>query len=67
MSACLLIGVNQMYYARFKRVIKKVDDLEHGDVFLLFKTNGSAQKIHPRGKSDLNCVKDELSHFVFKT
>ena len=29
-QACLLIGVNQMYDTPFKRVIKKVDDVEHG-------------------------------------
>ena len=34
-QASLLIGVNQMYYTRFKRVIKKIDDVEHGDVLVL--------------------------------
>ena len=59
----LLIGVKQMYYTRFMRIIKKVDDLECGDVFVPYKMNGSAQKIHPGGKSILTSVKDNLSCF----
>jgi len=66
-QACLLIGVNQMYYTRFKRIIKKVDNTEFRDVFVPYKPNGSAWKIHPGGKSILNGVKDYLSHFVFET
>jgi uncharacterized membrane protein len=37
-QAYLLIGVNQMYYTRFKRIIKKVDNIEHGDVFVPYNT-----------------------------
>jgi len=66
-QASLLIGVNQMYYTRFKRVIKKIDDVEHRDVFVPYKTNGLARKVHPGGKSFLNGVKEDLSHFVFET
>jgi hypothetical protein len=66
-QACLLIGVNQMYYTRFKRIIKKVDNTEFRDVFVPYKPNGSAWKIHPGGKSILNGVKEDLSYFVFET
>ena len=66
-QACLLIGVDQMYYTRFKRIIKKVDNIECGDVFVPYKMNGSAWKIHPGGKSILNGVKEDLSYFVFET
>jgi len=66
-QVCLSIGVNPIYFTRFKRAVKKVDELEHGDVFVSYKANGLAQKIHPRGKSFLNGVKDDLSCFVFKT
>jgi hypothetical protein len=66
-QACLLIGVIQMYYTRFKRIIKKVDDVEHGDVFVSYKTNGSVQKIHPGGKNILNSVKGDLLCFVVET
>jgi hypothetical protein len=45
-QACLLIGVNQMYYTQFKRVIKKIDGIKHRDVFVLYETNGSARKVH---------------------
>jgi hypothetical protein len=45
----------------------KADDVEHGDVFVLYKTNGSSQKVHPGGKSIINGLKDDLSCFVFET
>jgi len=56
-----------MYYTRFKRIIKKVDDIERADVFVPYKMNGSVWKIHPGGKIILNSVKDDLSRFVFET
>ena len=66
-QACLLIGVSPMYYTRFKRIIKKIDDIENGEVFIPYKTNGSARKVHPGGRGFLADVKEELSRFVFET
>jgi hypothetical protein len=56
-----------MYYTQFKRIIKKVNDIECGDVFMPYKTNESAWIIHSGGKSILNGVRHDFSCFVFKT
>ena len=51
-------------YTQFNKIIKKVNNIECRDVFVPYKTNGSAQKIHRGGKSILNDVKDNLSCLV---
>ena len=33
-QASSVIGVSQMYYIQFKKVIEKVDDLKSGDAFI---------------------------------
>jgi hypothetical protein len=56
-----------MYYIQFKKIIKKVDHLEHGNAFFPYKTNGSAWKIHPGHLSMPSIINDALSCFVFET
>ena len=46
-QACPLFGVPHQYYYRFKKVVKVVDDLEASGVFVPYRTNGTARKIHP--------------------
>ena len=66
-QACHHLGLSSMYYTCFKKVIKRVDALENGATFVLYKTNGNARKIHPGPPSLLSVIKEDLSHYVFKT
>jgi hypothetical protein len=59
-QACAFLGISQVYYARFKKVIKMVDNLKNGNKFIPYKINGSAQKIHPWCPRFLDNVKGEL-------
>ena len=43
-QACAFMGISQVYYAQFKKVIKMVDKLENGNEFILYKINGNAAK-----------------------
>ena len=42
-QAWSMVGLPHNYYPRFKKVIKKVDDLEQDAGFVPFKTNGTAR------------------------
>jgi hypothetical protein len=53
-----------MYYERFKKAIEKVESLENGTVYIPYKTNNSARKIHPGPPSLLSAIKDDLARFV---
>jgi hypothetical protein len=48
-----MLGVHQVYYTRFKKIIKKADDLKQGNDFVPYKTNGSDQKIHAEHPHDM--------------
>jgi hypothetical protein len=57
--ACSHVGLPHMYYARFKNAIAKVDTLENSDVYVPYKMNGSAHKIHPGPPSLLSIIQDD--------
>ena len=59
-----MIGVSQMYYRRFK---KKVAVLDDADAFVVYKTYGTARKIHSRHSSIFSIIHDDLSGFVSET
>ena len=61
-----MVGLSHNYYPRFKKVIKKLDDLEQDAGFVPFKTNKTARKIHLGHPSLLQAIQEELSRFVFK-
>jgi len=65
-QACATIGFSQIYYIRFKKAIKKVDDLEQGVALVTQKINGTARRIHPGRTSILSVVQEDLSCFVFE-
>ena len=46
-QACLMVGLPHNYYPRFKKVIKKLDDLEQDASSVPLKTKVTARKIHP--------------------
>jgi hypothetical protein len=53
-----------MYYACFKKAIAKVEALEKSDVYLPYKTNGLACKIHLDAPSLLSIIQYNLSQFI---
>ena len=61
-----MVGLSHNYYPRFKKVIKKLDDLEQDASFVLFKTNGTASKIHLGHPNLLQAIQENLSCFVYK-
>jgi hypothetical protein len=61
-----MVGLPHNYYPHFKKVIKKLNDLEQDAGFVPFKTNGTACKIHPGRPSLLQAIQEDLSRFVFK-
>ena len=65
-QACSMVGLPHNYYPRFKKVIKKIDDLEQDAGFVPFKTNGTARMIHPNLPSILKAIQEDLSRIVFK-
>jgi len=46
-KACSILGLHPVYYAHFKKVLWKVDDLENGDAFVVHTTNGTAGRVRP--------------------
>ena len=64
--ACSMVGLPHNYYPRFKKVIKKIDELEQDSGFVPFKTNGTDCKIHPGRPSLLQAIQEDLSRFVFE-
>ena len=61
-----MVGLPHNYYPRFKKVTKKVDNLEQDAGYVPFKTNGTARKIHPGCPSLLQAIQEALSRFAFK-
>ena len=66
-QVCAVIRFSQIYYIRFKKAIKKVDDLEQGVALVTHKINGTVQRIHPGRTRILSVVQEDLSSFVFET
>jgi hypothetical protein len=62
--ACSRVGLSHMYYACFKKAIAKVEALEKSDVYLPYKTNGLACKIHLDAPSLLSIIQYNLSQFI---
>ena len=65
--ACPLLGLPHQYYYRFKKAVEVADELEENDVFIHYKVNGTARKIHPGRPSILAPVRDGLMQFVAVT
>jgi len=64
-TACRGVGIPPLYYHRWKKVMKKVDDIEKEDCFHAHNTMGTARKIHPRRVGLLMTTKEQLTSFVF--
>jgi hypothetical protein len=52
------------YYYRFKKVVQAADELERNELFVHYKVNGTARKLHPDPPDILTSVHDELTQFV---
>jgi len=63
-QACAFVGISQVYYACFKKMIEKVDDLKNDNEFILYTIIDSSQKIYPGHSSFLDNMKVELCTFV---
>ncbi len=63
-QACSWVGLHHIYYTCFKKVIEKVDALKKIDVYVPYKTNGTARKTHPWHPSWLSIIKDDLACFI---
>ena len=63
--ACEELCVPHFYYARWKRMLEKVDDMKKSSDFIAFKTNAGSHKIHPGRPSRLE-VRDGLSCSIFE-
>jgi hypothetical protein len=61
-----MVGLPHNYYLCFKKVVKKLEDLEQDAGFVPFKINGTARKIHPGHPSLLQAIQEDLSCFVFE-
>jgi len=66
-QACSMVGLPHQYYYRFKKAVKTADDLEKSGVFIHYKCNGGARKLHPSRPSILAAILDNLSKFVCET
>jgi hypothetical protein len=64
---CPLLGLPHQYYYRFKKVVQAADELERNELFVHYKVNGTARKLHPGWPSILASVHDELTQFVAAT
>ena len=65
-QACLGVGIPPLYYRRWVKVLKKVDVMNAGDVYVSNKTNGTARRIHPGQKSILAGIGSQLNRFIFQ-
>ena len=65
--ACPLLGLPHQYYYRFKKAVEVADELEENDVFIHYKVNDTARKIHPGRPSILAPVCNGLMQFVAVT
>jgi hypothetical protein len=54
-QACGVIGFSPVCFVRFKKILKKVDAIEQGEVIVTHKINGVARKIHPGARECLVC------------
>ena len=46
-QACPLLRLPHQYYYRFKKVVQAVDELKRNKLFVHYKVNGTARKLHP--------------------
>ncbi len=64
-QACPLFGLPHQYYYHCRKAVKAADDLKNtNDIFVHYKVNGSARKIHPSWPSILSAVHDNLTQFI---
>ena len=55
-NTCSRVGLPHMYYSLFKKAVEKVEALEKSAVYIPYKTNNSARKIHPIPPSLLTAI-----------
>ena len=65
-KACASMGLHFVYYSRWKKLLAKVDGLNHGNVFVSYNTTGTTRRLHGGRKSALEEVKPVLKAFIFK-
>ena len=66
-QACCHLGLSSMYHTCFRKVIKRVNTLKNGAMFVPYKTSGNARKIHSGPPRVLSAIKEDLSRYVFET
>jgi len=65
-KACASMGIHFVYYSRWKKLLAKVDGLNHGNEFVSYNTSGTAHQLHSSHKRALEEVKLVLKAFIFK-
>ena len=52
-KACASMGLHFVYYSRWKKLLAKVDGLNHGNEFVSYNTTGTAHRLHGGRKMHL--------------
>ena len=60
------MGLHFVYYSRWKKLLAKVDGLNHGNEFVLHNMTGTARRLHGGRKRALEEMKPVLKAFIFK-
>ena len=64
--ACEELCIPHFYYARWKKMLEKVNDMKKSNNFIAFKLNAGSRKVHPGRPSALEEIRDGLSRSIFE-
>jgi len=64
-KGCTAGGIPYLYYCCWKKLIKKVDNINDGKKFLSFNTKGTSRRIYQGHPSLLNGIEPQLKTFMF--
>ncbi len=65
-QACPMLSLSLQYYHHFKKAFKRADELEKNGIFMHYKCNSGARKLHPGHPSILAAIRDDLSQLFVK-
>jgi hypothetical protein len=55
-NACFVVGIPYLYYLSWKKLIKKVDEINDGKQFMPYNTKDTSYRIHQGNPSLLNGI-----------
>ena len=64
--ACEELCNPYFYYAHWKKMLEKVDDMKKNNDFIAFKINSESCKVHPGRPSALKEIRDGLLRSIFE-